>query len=199
MSPDSNDTIMFKMALIGDPAVGKTSLRRKFLGQGFIHSHIATIGVDFAQKYVGVDGRTIRLVIWDLAGQQSYESVRKHYYQGCSSLILVYSVMDRESFDNASRWLVEAYKYMGELPPTAILANKTDLRDQNPEGTITTEEGQAFAKLFEEKLSVPTFFRETCALTGDNVEETFLELSRMMIAEHEARLNPDGPTSAKIE
>ncbi len=181
---------MFKMALIGDPAVGKTSLRRKFLGQGFIHSHIATIGVDFAQKYVGVDGRTIRLVIWDLAGQQSYESVRKHYYQGCSSLILVYSVMERETFDNASRWLVEAYKYMGELPPTAILANKTDLRDQNPEGAVTTEEGQAFAELFKEKLQVPAFFRETCALTGDNVEETFLELSRMMIAEHEARLIP---------
>ena len=190
MGIESPDTVMFKMALIGDASVGKTSLRRKFLGQGFIHSHIATIGVDFAQKYVSVDGKTIRLVIWDLAGQQSYESVRKHYYQGCSSLILVFSVVDRESFDNASRWLVEAFKYMGNLPPTAILGNKIDLREKDPEGGVTAQEGFHFAELFKEKLQVPAFYNETCALTGENVEETFLELSRMMIREHEARLKP---------
>lgn len=190
MGIESPDTPMFKMALIGDPAVGKTSLRRKFLGQGFIHSHIATIGVDFAQKYVSVEGRTIRLVIWDLAGQQGYESVRRHYYQGCSSLILVYSTVNRESFDNASRWMVEAYKYVGGLPPMAILANKTDLREESDGKVVTTEEGRQFTQRFCDELGVPAIFRETSAITGENVQETFEEISKMMIAQHEATLSP---------
>lgn len=183
---------MFKMALIGDAAVGKTSLRRKFLGQGFIHSHIATIGVDFAQKYVSVDGRTVRLVIWDLAGQQSYESVRRHYYQGCSSLVLVYSVANRESFDNASRWMVEAFKYMGELPPMAIMGNKIDLRNESHEDFVTTEEGVQFTERFKDKLGVPAIFRETCAITGENVLETFYDLSTMMIREHKTQIGAPG-------
>ena len=63
MAQDPSGTIMFKLVLIGDGAVGKTSVRRKYLGKGFISSHIATIGVDFAQKYMQVDGITVRLVI----------------------------------------------------------------------------------------------------------------------------------------
>lgn len=171
----------FKTVLIGDPAVGKTSVRRKYLGEGFISSHIATLGVDFAQKYVHHEGETHRLIIWDLAGQQGFESVRRHYYQGCSSMIFVYSVIDQESFDNASRWLVESFKYLGEVPPTAILGNKIDLRPELPEkDTITTEKGRAFAEYFTEKLEVPSVFGETSAKTGENIQEVFIDLIKMM-------------------
>ena len=171
----------FKTVLIGDPAVGKTSIRRKYLGKGFISSHIATIGVDFAQKYTSHKGETHRLVIWDLAGQYSFESVRRHYYQGCSSLIFVYSIIDRESFERASRWLVEVYKYLGEVPPTAIIGNKVDIKNQFPEKDIVpTEEGRAFTEYFTEKLDVPAVFAETSAKTGENVQEAFSELVAMM-------------------
>ena len=101
---------MFKAVLIGDAAVGKTSIRRKYLGKGFISSHIATIGVDFAQKAMKVDDQPVQLIIWDLAGQDGYGGVRKHYYEGCSALILVYDITNRDSFDNASAWLAESYK-----------------------------------------------------------------------------------------
>jgi small GTP-binding protein len=171
----------FKTVLIGDPAVGKTSLRRKYLGKGFISSHIATIGVDFAQKYTYHNGETHRLVIWDLAGQYSFESVRRHYYQGCSSLIFVYSVTDRESFDRASQWFVEVYKYLGEVPPTAIIGNKVDLRPELPENEIVSaKEGRAFTEYFTEKLGVPSVFAETSAKTGEQVQEAFANLVGMM-------------------
>ncbi len=188
MSPDAPGTMMFKLVLIGDGAVGKTSVRRKYLGKGFISSHIATIGVDFAQKYMQVDGITVRLVIWDLAGQTGFERVRRHYYQGCSALILVYDVTSRESFENTSRWLVESFKYAGEIPPTAILANKVDLRTSNNGGKfVLPEEGQAFAEMFTKKLGIPSVFFETSAKNGENIQESFSTLTRMMIAEKEKR------------
>lgn len=188
MSPEAPGTMMFKLVLIGDGAVGKTSVRRKYLGKGFISSHIATIGVDFAQKYMQVDGITVRLVIWDLAGQTGFERVRRHYYQGCSALVLVYDITSRESFENTSRWLVETFKYAGEIPPTAILANKVDLRTSNDSSKfVQPEEGQAFAKMFTEKLGIPSVFFETSAKNGENIQEAFSTLTRMMIAEEEKR------------
>ena len=184
MAQDPSGTMMFKLVLIGDGAVGKTSVRRKYLGKGFISSHIATIGVDFAQKYMQVDGTTVRLVIWDLAGQTGFERVRRHYYQGCSALVLVYDITNRESFDNMSRWLAETFKYAGEIPPTAILANKVDLRTSNDSSQfVLPEEGQVFAKMFTEKLGIPSVFFETSAKEGENIQESFSTLTRMMIAE----------------
>lgn len=189
MPQDALSTMMFKLVLIGDGGVGKTSVRRKYLGKGFISSHIATIGVDFAQKYTQINGRTVRLVIWDLAGQTGFERVRKHYYQGCSALILIYDMTNRESFDNLTRWLVETFRYAGEIPPTTILANKLDLRTaQDSSKFVLAEEGRAFAKMFTEKLGIPSLFFETSAKNGENIQESFSELARIMIAEEEKRI-----------
>ena len=94
---------------------------------------------------------------------------------------MVYSVVDRDSFDNASKWLVEAYKNMGPLPPTVIVGNKIDLRQALPkEDIVTPEEGIEFMEYFIEKLGVPAVFRETSAKTGENIQDTFHELLRMM-------------------
>ena len=179
---------MFKAILIGDAAVGKTSIRRRYLGKGFISSHIATIGVDFAQKSIVVDKQPVQLVIWDLAGQEGYGKVRKHYYQGASALILVYDITNRNSFDNASAWLAESYKHTEEIPPIAILANKADLRSLGSAVELVThDEGAAFAKSLHEKLDVPTIFFETSAKNGENIQESFTELTRILIARHETK------------
>lgn len=173
---------MWKAVLIGDAAVGKTSIRRKYLGEGFRTSHIATLGVDFAQKYVSHMGKTQRLIIWDLSGQANFETVRKHYYQGCSSIILVYSISDRNSFDNASKWLVEAYKYLGELPPIIVVGNKIDLRVTDPdENYVSTQEGVEFTETFKEKLKIAAIFIETSAKTGENIQEAFKRLLDIVI------------------
>jgi len=188
MSPISPGELMFKVVLLGDGAVGKTSIRRNYLGKGFISSHIATIGVDFAQKYVIVDQKTMRLVIWDLAGQTGFERVRKHYYNGCSALILVYSVVDRRTFENLTWWLVEAFKYNHEIPPTAILANKIDLRSSEiHDYEVSPEEGLNFRDLFMDRLGVPAVFLETSAKSGENIQEAFTELTRLLMKEDAKR------------
>ena len=185
----------YKLVLIGDGAVGKTSIRERYLGKGFKRSQLATIGVDFAQKYTSYGGVNVRHIIWDLAGQPTYASVRRHYYQGSSAIVLVYSVVERESFDNASRWLVEAHKHLRgaewtgwEGLPTAIIGNKIDLRESGQfEDTVTTEEGKAFAEYFAQRLDAAVLYKETSALTGENIDETFLELTGFMFEADEKR------------
>ncbi|MHA1944000.1 MAG: Rab family GTPase [Candidatus Thorarchaeota archaeon] len=172
----------FKVCLIGDGYVGKTSMRRKFIGEGFRSNYIPTLGVDFAQKITTTEEGNARLVIWDIAGQSQFQSLRKRYYEGCSGLILVYSVVDRESFDNASKWLVEAHGYMQEFPALIIVANKIDLRGYYPnEDIVSNEEGKEFTKMFSKKLNTPSIFIETSALTGENVDDAFNKLTAMMI------------------
>ncbi len=190
MKPRIPRMMTYKTVLIGDGAVGKTSIRRIYMGKEFMSSHLATIGVDFAQKHIQTEDETVRFIIWDLAGQPSFERVRRHYYQGSHSLILVYSVIDRETFDNASKWLVEAYKYMGQLPPTAVIGNKIDLRWEHPlEDVVSTKEGRQFTEYFIEKLKVDAIFRETSALTGENIHGMFTELIKMM-SRNSARTPP---------
>ncbi|MFW9850279.1 MAG: Rab family GTPase [Candidatus Thorarchaeota archaeon] len=181
MRDQDDGSKVMKAVLIGDGAVGKTSIRRNYLGDEFIEGHIATIGVDLATKRVLFNQEIVKFIIWDLAGQPSFKQVRGHYYHGCNGIVLVYSVVDRDSFDNASKWLVEAYNNMGPLPPTVIVGNKTDLREGKPKHTIVTpDEGIRFTKYFIEKLDVPAVFKETSAMTGYNIENTFHDLLQMM-------------------
>ena len=185
----------YKLVLIGDGAVGKTSIRERYLGKGFKRSQLATIGVDFAQKYTSYGGVNVRHIIWDLAGQPSYASVRRHYYQGSSGILLVYSVVERESFDNATKWLVEAHKHLRgaewygwEGLPTAVIGNKIDLRDSGEfEDVVSTDEGLAFAEYFAERLDAPVLYKETSALTGENISEAFFELTGLMFEADEKR------------
>jgi hypothetical protein len=94
----------------------------------------------------------------------------------------VYSVVDRESFDNASKWLVEAHGFMKELPVLIIVGNKIDLRSHYPEEDIVSfSEGKEFTKSFSEKMNTPSLFIETSALTGENIDDAFTKLTEMMI------------------
>jgi len=172
----------FKVCLIGDGYVGKTSIRREYLKEGFKRSYIPTLGVDFAQKQLLYEGSPTNLVIWDIAGQVAFQNLRRRYYEGSAGIILVYAVNDRTSFDSASKWLVEAHGFMDNLPPLMIVGNKTDLRQGLPHGEgITTEEGKAFAEKIAEKLGTRAVFIETSAKTGKNIDETFEALTRMMV------------------
>lgn len=178
---------VFKAVLIGDGAVGKTSMKRNYLGEEFIEGHIATIGVDLATKKIVFQENIVKFILWDLAGQPTFEKVRGHYYQGSTGIILVYAVDNRESFDNASKWLVEAYKNMGKLPPTIVVGNKIDLRPAvgATDRFVSKKEGEGFTNLFIDKLDIPATFIETSARTGENVKVAFHHLLSMMSEVHD--------------
>lgn len=194
----------FKICLIGDGYVGKTSSRRKFLDKVFKTNYIPTLGVDFARKTLTYKGIHTDLVIWDIAGQPLFQNLRKRYYDGASGIVLVYSVVDRETFDNASKWLVEAKEFMGKLPPIIVLGNKIDLRAAHlGEQVVSSKEGEQFARKFGESLNTPTIFIESSAMTGENIDKAFTTLTAMMIGDEvhqETVLNPveeTAPTASK--
>ncbi len=176
-------TALFKVVLMGDGSVGKTSLRRVYMGEGFKANYMITIGADFAVKKMSLaGGHDVSIQIWDLAGQEHFKNVRSTFYRGAQGALAVYSTVERTSFDNLWNWVEECWTNAGKKIPIVLIANKIDLRDQfkdNPvmqQTIVTTEEGKALAEKIASQ-GVHTSFLETSAKTGHNVEASFLELA----------------------
>ncbi|MFX1513985.1 MAG: Rab family GTPase [Promethearchaeota archaeon] len=134
--------LLMKICLLGDGAVGKTSLRERYLGKGFKSGYTMTIGADFAVKESNVDGNEIKFQIWDLAGQPRFSSVRELYYKGSVGGLLVYDCTRPESYQNLDGWIEELWKNNGRGKlPLVLIANKVDLREENPD-SISPELGE---------------------------------------------------------
>jgi len=178
---------LFKVVLIGDGGVGKTALRRKFMGEGFDTAYIMTIGADFAVMNIDLpDGTQVKFQIWDLAGQPHFKAVRETFYRGTSGALLVYDVMRRNTFKNTVFWMEELIKNVGKVP-VVLVGNKIDLRpqaDAPPDPSrdwVSNEEGQILKRYLEEKFDIPIVFIETSAKTGENVQSAFQNLAHLLI------------------
>ncbi len=178
-----------KIVLAGDQAVGKTSLRKRYLGESFEGKYMLTIGTEFSLKKLFLDGDEFSLQIWDLAGQQQFRHVRTLYYQGARGAIIVYDVTKRETFENIPRWISELITHNNnQLVPILIVANKIDLREIDQSPVITTEEGIAFAKTLEEEYTRKGFdtwfiYHETSAKTGCGVEEAITNFVSLIMSQ----------------
>ena len=172
---------VFKVVLIGDGGVGKSTLRRRFMGETFKAQYIMTIGADFSAKVIELGGRRVKFVIWDLAGQPHFKEVRADFYRGASGALLVYDITRRETLQNAPSWMEEFTRNAGRPDLAAVLvANKIDLRGQARDA-ITTEEGLEMCEFLKARFGIPVDFVETSAKTGENVEKAFLTLARRLL------------------
>lgn len=169
-----------KVLLVGDGAVGKTTLRRKYMGEAFNQQYLPTFGADLSITHIEVDqngeSNLLRFAIWDLAGQVSFRKVRKTYYKHTQAIIILYDVTNPQSYENVMGWLSDIDTHVGLAGvPIALVANKIDLR-LLVEDTIPTDDGTNLAKEIKEtfnptSLDVPFF--ETSALTGERVDDVF--------------------------
>jgi len=134
---------LFKLLLIGDSNVGKSSILLRFTDDDFDEDQSATIGVDFKIKMLELGGKRLNLTIWDTAGQEKFRSLTSSYYRGTHGIALVYDVTKRESFENINVWLKEIEIYATK-PGVAklLIGNKVDLSNR----TVSAEEGQNFAR-----------------------------------------------------
>jgi len=156
--------------LIGDSGVGKTCLLVRFKDNTFLSgSFISTVGIDFRNKVVNVDGAKVKLQIWDTAGQERFRSVTHAYYRDAHALLLLYDVTNKTSFDNIRAWLAEINEYAQEDVVIMLLGNKCDM---TAERLVRTEDGERLAKEYN------TAFMETSAKTGMNVELAFMAVAR---------------------
>ena len=130
-----------KIIFIGDVSVGKTSIINVLMGQKFNNEYEASIGVDFFSKTIKYKGKTIKLQIWDSAGQEKFRSLIPNYIRGSSLVFIVYDVSNRKSFDSLQTWIDFVNNI--ENSNIVILGNKIDLENKRE---VTTEEGQKFCE-----------------------------------------------------
>ncbi len=157
---------LLKVMLLGDGNVGKTSLSRRYCEGKFENSRILTIGVDFQTKVVELPSGTVKLSIWDVAGQPRFQIVREAFYRGCSSAALVCDITSAESMQHLDDWLRELIQFAPKSK-FFVVANKKDLAGNEIAQT---------AKKFAEQHNVPYVI--TSAATGEGVEDLFVELAR---------------------
>ena len=182
--------IFKKVVLIGDSAVGKTSLRKHFMGTSLDQNYLMTIGADLSIKEVHLEItsgiKVLQYQIWDLAGQGSFNTVRSIYYNGTSGVLVVYDITNQDSYHNIKNWLIELKKHFQKpLPVLILIANKVDLRNTCT-NAISTSQGQVLREQLatfywgkEEPYEIPFF--ETSAVTGENVENVFSKLGHLML------------------
>ncbi len=173
----SNFDLSFKIILVGDSGVGKSCLSIKASRNYFEDFYSPTVGFEFLTFNVKVEDQNIKLQIWDTCGQEVYRSLISSFYRSASLAIIVYSIDSEESFSNIEKWLNDIKSQSNPNIKIFLIGNKADLEDKRQ---VTKENGENFFKL--NKLS---FFTETSAKTGFNVQNVFIEVAKVLYKEHE--------------
>ena len=167
---------ILKVTVLGDGTVGKTSLRKTYLGEGFKEGYSMTIGADFAVKYVNINDQEVIAQIWDLAGQQRFSTVRETYYRGTSACLLVFDITQRSSFENIPSWIGELLENnSNRLVPISLIGNKSDLRD-SAKDPIMPQQAEEYAEALSQWSGFTVPYVETSAKNGQNVDTAFTEL-----------------------
>ena len=164
----NSEVFRFKIVVIGDGAVGKTSLIKKFTKGTFEKDYVKTIGAQFSNYNKEINGDMIRLIFWDIAGQADFNFLHHLFYKESKAAIIVYSLEENDlgkaSFAHISNWCNELKKYCGNIP-VVLFANKVDLVETNKINTIQIQE-------LVHKYNFLRYFI-TSAKTGEGVVEAF--------------------------
>ncbi|MFW9969221.1 MAG: Rab family GTPase [Candidatus Odinarchaeota archaeon] len=155
---------VFKITVIGDGAVGKTSLIKKYTQGSFQKDYIKTLGAQFSKYDEEIEGDNCKLFFWDIAGQREFDFMRPTFYKGSKAAIIVFSHNDAESFNHIKEWHEDIKKYTGDLP-IVLFGNKTDLvdeKDLNDESINKIVKDNNFLGYYK-----------TSAKTGSGVYEAF--------------------------
>ena len=156
---------VYKLLLIGESNVGKTSIILRYTENEFKTSGISTCGVDVKCKYVSLDKTKIRLDIWDTAGQERFRGLAKNYFRGGNGFILVYDITDKKSFDKLKGWINDAKEKIVGSYKMIIVGNKKDCKNQRKVDYEILEE-------FGKKNNVK--YMEVSAKTGEEIDKIFI-------------------------
>ena len=171
-SSEKEYTHLFKILLIGNSSVGKSSLLLRFVDDAWSDVFVPTIGVDFKVRTLKINNSLIKFQIWDTAGQERFKNITANYYRGAHGILVLYDITDVDSFKNLNNWLMEIEKNAKSNVVKVLIGNKSDLSSLRK---VSVEEGEEFAEENGMK------FIETSAKNRDNVLEAFEELGREII------------------
>jgi len=170
---DSN--YLFKILLIGDSGVGKTSLIMRFTKNIFNEDFLNSIGVDFKSKDLNVEGKKIKLQIWDTAGQERFRTITSSYYRTAHAIAIVFDITRRQSYEHVKRWVEDINKYAKENTIKFLIGNKTDLANEKQ---VSYEEARALASQMN-----MTYFHLS-AKRNENINEFFEAAARIFLIKY---------------
>ncbi|NHJ05430.1 MAG: GTP-binding protein [Candidatus Heimdallarchaeota archaeon] len=173
MSKGKESSYIFKVLLIGEAAVGKTSLTLKFVHGKFKSDYLLTVGMEPYSKYITVGNNTVTLSIWDIAGQQRFDVFRTMFFRGAKAALLVFDLTRPATLSKLQNWYEDLIKNAGKDVLTILVGNKNDLEDLR---SVSNKEAIAFAK----KIKALTYI-ETSAKTGENVDESFKMITEKLV------------------
>ena len=156
--------LMFKILLLGDSGVGKSSLLLRYTKNEFISDLRSTIGVEFALKYITIDNFQLKVQIWDTAGMERYRSITNAYYKGAKGVIVVYDICRQKSFENVDKWIDDFKSKADDDAVILLIGNKSDLDEKRE---VSKEEAESKAQ--KNKFG----FMETSAKDNNNVQKAF--------------------------
>jgi small GTP-binding protein len=164
----SKKEFLYKILLLGDTQVGKSSFLMRYIDNTFQESYLSTVGLDFKVKNVQLDdGNTYRVQIWDTAGQDRFHAITRNYFKNAHGIILIYDVTLIESFHNVKNWIKQIKEEVTDKVSIILAGNKIDMEEKRK---VSKEEGEKMAADYGLK------FYECSAKTGENVEEAFKDI-----------------------
>ncbi|XP_027726423.1 ras-related protein Rab-5C [Vombatus ursinus] len=166
-----NKICQFKLVLLGESAVGKSSLVLRFVKGQFHEYQESTIGAAFLTQTVCLDDTTVKFEIWDTAGQERYHSLAPMYYRGAQAAIVVYDITNTDTFARAKNWVKELQRQASPNIVIALAGNKADLASKR---AVDFQEAQAYAD------DNSLLFMETSAKTAMNVNEIFMAIAKKL-------------------
>ena len=162
-----------KILVIGDGAVGKSCIIRRYVDNEFENTHLQTVGLDFKLKNIQLDdGNSLKAQIWDTAGQERFHSITRNYFKNAHGIILIYDVTLIESFHNVKNWIKQIKKEASDKVSIILVGNKIDMENKR---AVSNEEGEKIAD--ENGLK----FFECSAKTGENIEQIFKEVAKKIL------------------
>ena len=161
---------LYKILIVGNSGVGKSSILLRFCDECFMESFISTIGVDFKIRTINIDDKIYKLQIWDTAGQERFRTITSSYYRGAHGILLVYDVTDRHTFNTLSTWCEEINKYINNIG-IIIIGNKIDIKEKRDVGY---DEAHQYAQNHDYG------YIETSAKNDTNIGNAFIELVKKM-------------------
>ena len=141
----SLDEMPIKIMVLGNTAVGKTSFILKYTENTFQEVHLSTMGIDYKEKHIIIEGKKYRLSVYDTTGQERYRSLAFSLIKNTDGIILIYDVTNESSFKAVPDWIQSAREKKGENYPMIILGNKIDLEDERK---VKTEDGEELAQKY---------------------------------------------------
>lgn len=162
---------LFKILLIGNPSVGKSSIFGQYVDNNYYDLGVSTLGLDFKIKTIKIDNKYIKLQIWDTGGQERFKPITRSYYRGSHGIIIVFDITNRNSFDNIRNWIYEINNH-SENTCNILVGNKIDLNDKRE---ITYKEAKEFADMYDLK------YIEVSASNNINIDNIFDFLSKELI------------------